>query len=73
MMDTKDHQLSAARYAFHKVRKKNYHDAIARGEMDEETARMMYAAAMANYDSIVRTAGPATMANEQDMARGFDG
>ena len=67
------HQLHAARYAFHKVRCKVYGDAVMAGKMPPEQAQEMYRLAMLNYDELIKSAagGALTKADEADMVRGF--
>jgi hypothetical protein len=70
---TWEHQLHAARYAFHKVRCKVYVDAVAAGQMTVEQGREMYRLAMLNYDELIKSSanGSVTEADEADMKAGF--
>lgn len=73
MSDELRRQLSAARYAFHKVTVKRYADAVRAGFMCEGEAHHHYALAMLNYDGIIKKAvsGSTQEANEADMEKGF--
>jgi hypothetical protein len=79
-------QVSAARYAFHKVTLKRYGDAVTVGmvivnpdgvemivKMPPEQAKMMYDLAMENYDGIISNAvsGASAEANQESMDEGF--
>lgn len=68
-----NHQLHAARYAYHKQVSKRYGDMTTSGLMTVEEARERYRLAMLNYDGIIEVAadGHLTEADEADMAKGF--
>lgn len=65
-------QLTAARYAFHRVIVYRYTLAAIKGEMSEEFARAHYDEAMRNFDDIVGRAGAGASQehNAADMAKG---
>tara|TARA_Y100000310_G_scaffold166228_1_gene165929 strand:- start:2626 stop:2931 length:306 start_codon:yes stop_codon:yes gene_type:complete len=67
------HQLHAARYAFHKVRCKQYGDAVQQGLLPVEEARLRYKLAMQNYDELILSSanGSVTEADQADMDKGF--
>lgn len=70
-------QLSAARYYVHKLRRKMYGEAVARGEICADEAQHHYDLSMANYADVMYAAknGSLTEANARQMAedneRGF--
>ena len=72
LIAAQDHRLHLARYYVHKMRVKQYHDAMQRG-MPVEEARQRYAHAMKNYDELMRGGGGGqfTDADQQDMDKGF--
>ena len=73
IMDVLSHQLHMARYAFHKVKVKQYHDQHMLGMMSIEQAKSMYNAAMINYDELIKHSadGSVTEADQLDMEAGF--
>lgn len=66
-------QIHMARYCFHKVRIKQYGDAVREGHITVANAQTMYVAAMMNYDQLLAAApgGAHTSANQLDMEQGF--
>ena len=72
-MNKQDHQLHAARYAFHKVTVKRYSDAYMMGLMPLDRAKAMYKLAMVNYDDLISSSanGSVTDADQIDMDAGF--
>ena len=68
-----ENQLHMARYVFHKVKCKVYHDACLRGEMTIEQAHVMYTMSMTDYDKLMAGAveGTNRQQNEDDMEAGF--
>lgn len=73
LFDGKDHQLHAARYAFHKVVATRYANEVHAGRMPVEQAREMYRLALLNYDELIESSesGSVTDSDEADMAKGF--
>ena len=71
-LDEFRHQLHMARYYVHKLRVKQYADAMQQG-MTPEYAKSMYEKAMRNYDWLIKLSknGTVTAADEADMTKGF--
>lgn len=72
-LTAKDNQLHMARYIFHKVRCKNYLDALQSGALTVEQAREMYRRAMEDYDRLIAGAvkGTSNAPNQADIDEGF--
>jgi hypothetical protein len=71
--DGRDHQLHAARYAFHKVVVTRYANEVNAGRMPVEQAREMYGLALLNYDELIESSesGSVTDSDDLDMVKGF--
>ena len=65
-------QLTAARYAMHRVRVAQYATLALNGTLTDEQAREQYLEAMANYDGIIEQAPHFNGACDEDMAKGAD-
>jgi hypothetical protein len=72
-MASMQHQLHAARFAFHKLRCKVYGDAVQQGLLPLEEGRLRYTLAMHNYDELIKSSanGSVTEADQTDMDKGF--